>query len=338
MKSFEPDAMIVVERLTKTFPERANVLKRLRLRGRVPRRTVLDDVSFRVGRGELLGLLGANGAGKTTLLQVLATLAHGDSGIVTIDGVSTRAEPGRIRNMIGYCGSAERAFYYRLTVRDNLRFFGTLAGLRGGHLDRRIDEVLELVDLGASRDQLYAQFSTGMRQRLAVARALLGDPPVLLFDEPTRAVDPMHAESVRKLIRTTLIEELRKTVVLATNLLEEAWAVCDRIAILRAGRIIAIDSPQKLETAQLRNRHYRVVVDRITDDLLTSTRSLPSLIDVRAEQHADHATMDVLFAPSDVSMTALLRALSADGTDVRAISLQTMKPAAVFKALMGENA
>jgi ABC-2 type transport system ATP-binding protein len=328
--------MIVVDHLTKTFPTRASLLKRLQLRGRLPRRTVLDDVSLHVAKGELLGLLGANGAGKTTLLQILATLAHGDSGTVTIDGRSARLEPGRIRRTIGYCSSAERGFYYRLTALDNLRFFGTLAGLRGAGLERRIDEVLGLVDLGMERDRLYAEFSTGMRQRLSVARALLSNPPVLLLDEPTRAVDPIHAESLRTLIRGTLIGELGKTVVLATNLLEEAWVLCDRIAVLRNGRIIAIDSPQNLETAQLRNRHYRVVVDRVTDHLLALTRSLPSLIDVHSKQHEGYATMDVFLAPSDISMTALLRAISADGTDVRAISLQAMKPVAVFQALIGD--
>ena len=239
--------LIVVDRLTKTFPSRASFIGRL-LRGVPPRHTVLENVSFSVARGELVGLLGPNGAGKTTLLQVLATLAHPDQGRVTIDGVCVRSQAQHVRRMIGFCASAERGFYYRLSARENLRFFAALTGLAARNVERRIDEVLELVELSESGETLFGAFSSGMRQRLAVARALLGDPPILLLDEPTRALDPLHADALRIFIRTTLVEERGKTVVLATNLLEEAWSLCDRIAVLREGRIVAMDTPARLQT------------------------------------------------------------------------------------------
>jgi ABC-2 type transport system ATP-binding protein len=259
--------MIVVDRLTKTFPTQEGLFRRLR-RGaaRAPSLTVLDDVSFSVARAELVGLLGVNGAGKTTLLHILATLAYGDRGNVMIGGACARTQPNRVRRMIGFCGSADRGFYYRLSVRENLRFFGALAGLAGRVRDRRIADVLEFVDLTERAQTRYAFLSSGMRQRLAVARALLADPPVLLLDEPTRALDPVHAEALRSFIRTRLVDELGKTVVLATNLLEEARELCDRVAILRDGRIVAFDAPTQLRLGATSLEVHEIFEESTTPD------------------------------------------------------------------------
>jgi ABC-2 type transport system ATP-binding protein len=329
--------MIVVDGLTKTFPERVSFVRRLREGWRAPRRTVLDNVSFNVARGEVVGLLGMNGAGKTTLLQILAALAYGDCGNVTINGVCVRTNPDRVRGMIGFCSGAERGFYYRLSVRENLRFFGSLFGLAGRNRDQRIRTVLDLVDLSASAETRYAYLSSGMRQRLAIARALLADPQVLLLDEPTRALDPIHAESLRRLIRSKLVEDLGKTVVLATNLLDEAWDLCDRIAVLRAGRIVAIDVTSRLDTLWTANRRYHIVLDHVTDGLLAGARSVPGLVSLSACEEGDQATISVEIEPIRFSLTALLRAVSANGVDVRAISPESHRPASVFASLMEDD-
>ena len=214
---------LVVDSVSKSFRERRSW--RQRLSGKpVAWHKVLNDVHFTGHRGEVLGLLGANGAGKTTLLQILCGLVKPDSGAI------------RAAGNIAYCASGERSFYYRLTVRENLRFFATLAGVgRAAERDRRIADVLEMVDLSEKIDEPYSRLSSGMRQRLAIARSLVDDPPIILFDEPTRAVDPVHAHAVRTFIRDRLAQELGKTVLLATNYVEEAWDFCDRIIVLRAG-------------------------------------------------------------------------------------------------------
>lgn len=330
--------MIAIDHLRKTFPEQSSLISRVKHRFAVTRRLILDDVSLTVARGELVGLLGGNGAGKTTLLQILATLSRADAGSVTIGGVSVDAEPARARRAIGFCGSADRGFYYRLSARDNLRFFGVVSQqLADRDLERRIETVLELVDLLGDGDRLFAHLSTGMRQRLAVARALLGDPPVLLFDEPTRAVDPIHAEALRKLIRTTLVDGLGKTVVLATNLLDEAWAICHRVAVLRAGRVVAFDAPDKLNALRAATLRYRIVVDRVGEDVLRRTRAVPGLVGLQVSDDAAAFRLDVELERTVPSLNALLQAVSAGGINVMSVQPLGAAPVDVFADLVSER-
>jgi ABC-2 type transport system ATP-binding protein len=214
------------------------------------RNTVLHDVNLEVRRGELIGLLGANGAGKTTLLKMMATLTLPDRGSIEIDGIDVGRNPILARSRIGFCSSDDRSFYFRLTARENMRFFGALVGLRGRRLERRIEETLRDVSLRAVMDRRFGEFSSGMRQRMTVARALLNDPEIVFFDEPTRAVDPLHAEELRRMIRKDLVERRGKTVILATNVLEEAWSICDRVAIVSGGTIVAVAPPRELGSQQ----------------------------------------------------------------------------------------
>jgi len=200
-------------------------------------------------------VIGRNGVGKTTLLKLMATLVLPDRGIVSIDGIDAVAKPMLARSRVGYCSSEDRSFYFRLTARQNLRFFGALAGLRGRRLGARIEQMLEEISLTDASDRRFGEFSSGMRQRLVVARALLSDPPILLFDEPTRAVDPIGADELHRLIREELVGRRGKTVVLATNILQEAWSLCDRVAVVSNGGIAAIGAPHQL------NRHERPPIE-----------------------------------------------------------------------------
>src|SRR5579864_9820079 len=169
------DTLIAVEDVYKSFPVSLSAASWIRYRGAVPRREVLFGVDIAVKRGELFGLLGANGAGKTTLLKLLATLCIPERGSITVAGIDALRDPMGVRRRISLCVSEERSFYFRLTARQNLRFFGSLTGLRGEALEKRIEEMLALVDLSAVIDSRFDSFSSGMRQRLALARALLGN-------------------------------------------------------------------------------------------------------------------------------------------------------------------
>jgi ABC-2 type transport system ATP-binding protein len=333
------DAMLTVEHIDKSFPIAHGFGAMLRtLAGQaIPRRQVLFDVNLQVGRGELFGLLGPNGAGKSTLLKLLATLTVPDRGRMTIDGIDVAAEPLEAKRRIALCTSDERSFYFRLTARQNLQFFGALMGLSGKQLRRRIDECVELVDLTSHLDRRLGGFSSGMRVRMTVARALLSDPSILFFDEPTRAVDPVHAEDLRKLIRRDLIERAGKTVILATNLLDEAWELCDRVAVVNHGRIVALGPPRELDHDLSAVARYRVTVDEVDDDLLARTRTIPGFRDLRIVRSERGVDLHVEMEPGGGALGALMRAVSWDGSTLR--DFRPIDPEAIdiFKNVMNDG-
>ena len=268
-----PSDFVEVDDLTKTFPVTLGFVPWLRNAGRVQRQTALEGVSFGVRRGELFGLLGPNGAGKSTILRIIAGLVIADSGAVRVDGIDTRSAPLAVRRKVSLCCTDDRSFYYRLSARRNLEYFGALAGLYGARLRERISEVVRLVDLSGDLDRRFDTFSSGMKQRLGIARALLGDPELLILDEPTRAVDPAHAASIRAFVRDELVARQGKTVLLATNTLEEAWELCGRIAVLRRGHVVAIAPPSALDARAIGPVRYEITVDRTDEQLLDTHAS-----------------------------------------------------------------
>lgn len=196
----------------------------------------LQSVTLQVERSEVFGLMGPNGAGKTTLLRLLATLVPPSSGTGTIGGADLVRQAGRVRHLVGLASGEDRGFYWRLSGRENLEFFAGLLGMSPRTSRARAAEVLEVVDLLPMAHQPVVQYSTGLRQRLGIARALLRTPAVLLLDEPTRSLDPVAASAIQTLARR-LAADAGTTVVLATHNLEEAERTCRRVAILVAGRV-----------------------------------------------------------------------------------------------------
>jgi ABC-2 type transport system ATP-binding protein len=325
---------VVVQHLTKSFPVSHSVTAWVRHRGQPPRFVAVRDVSFHVERGEFFGLLGENGAGKSTILQVLCGLIMPDAGKVVVGGIDAVRSPIALRRQIGLCSAEERSFYYRLTARQNLRFFGELVGVHGRALEKRIEEVVELVDLRESLDRRFAGFSSGMRQRLAIARALLGNPEVLLLDEPTRAVDPIHANEIRSLVRS-LVTECGKTVVLCTNLLEEAWQLCDRIGIISAGRLVKVARPDEL-LAAARRRRYAIVFDEVDASLLERTREVSGLRELNLEPHAHGVRMLVELDDAPRALTELLHAVSQNGVAVAHVEPDEVTPFEIYSGLAME--
>jgi ABC-2 type transport system ATP-binding protein len=333
------ESMLTVEHVDKSFPVAHGFGAMLRtLAGaRIPRRQVLFDVNLEVARGELFGLLGPNGAGKSTLLKLLATLTTPDRGRMTIDGIDVEREPLKAKRRIGLCTSDERSFYFRLTARQNMEFFGALMGLGGAFLQKRIDECTELVDLRDILDQRFGGISSGMKVRLTVARALLADPAILFLDEPTRAVDPVHAEELRTLIRRNLVAGAGKTVVLATNLLDEAWELCDRVAVINRGRVVALAPPRELDIELGAIARYRVSLDEIDDELLDRTRTVPGFRDLRVVRTERGVDLHVELDQSDGGLGALMRAVSWNGTPLRDFRPVETEPLGVFKKVTLED-
>ena len=195
----------------------------------------LHNISFNVHENEILGLIGLNGAGKTTLLKIFSSLLIPDKGSIRIFNYDLHKDPENIKRLIGLINSEERSFYWRLTVKQNLEFFASLYGLDKKNFNHKINDLMKLVDLLDKKDARFDSLSTGMRQRLAIARGLLSDPKILLLDEPTKGLDIKHAEAIRKIIKKI---SKNKTIILTSHNLNEISELCDRVVIIHNGKII----------------------------------------------------------------------------------------------------
>jgi ABC-2 type transport system ATP-binding protein len=212
--------------------------RRRRLIGRRTVTTALDDVSLELAPGRVAGLIGLNGAGKTTLLKVLATLVVPDAGTGSVFGHELVHAAGKVRAAIGYVVADERSFYWRLTGRHNLTFFGTLAGVTRPELRSRLAELTQRLALSDSiLDRPVSTYSSGMRKKLALVRALLHRPRLLLMDEATRGLDPSASQRLRRLVRDELVARDGVSVLWATHDLSEIDAVCDEALLLDGGAV-----------------------------------------------------------------------------------------------------
>ena len=202
----------------------------------------LDAVSLDVHPGEIVGLVGRNGAGKTVLLKLAATLSEPTQGKLRLFGMDSVVNSREVRCQVGMATCDERSFYWRLTSRQNMAFFATLCGLSKRDARRRVDELLELLDLVPVADRSYRVLSTGNRQWLAIARALLLDPKLLLLDEPTNSLDPIAAARLRDVILKRISSEEGRAILITSHDLEEVQGLSHRVAILDQGRILEVDS------------------------------------------------------------------------------------------------
>jgi ABC-2 type transport system ATP-binding protein len=218
----------------------------------------LRNVSFVIGEGEIFGLIGPNGAGKTTLTKVIATLIQPSEGEVTVKGHDTVADDELVRRDVGLSGAEERSFYWRLTAEQNLLFFARLHGLGSRKAQARISELFDLLELQDQARRRFAELSTGNKQRLSVARALLSSPSVLLLDEPTRSLDPIAAGRMRALIKS-LAQAHKSTIFLTSHNLSEVEELCNRVAVISRGEIRAIDAPHNLRTKHSEEERVNVI-------------------------------------------------------------------------------
>jgi len=213
-------AAVAVERLEKTLGKNK----------------VLRGISFRAQPGEIFGLLGPNGAGKTTTLRLISTLLSPDSGTVEVLGFDTRKAPEEVRRRIGVV-TADIGVYPRLSARENITYFAHLSEVRASELKGRVDAVIERLDIHSFADQRAESLSSGQKQKLAIARAIVHDPSVLMFDEPTSNLDVLASREVREFMVES--KDRGKCVIFSTHVLHDAERLCDRITILHQGQVVA---------------------------------------------------------------------------------------------------
>jgi ABC-2 type transport system ATP-binding protein len=249
-------AAIAIDHISKHYSNRA-LLGVLSGRDRSP--DALHDVSFEVAEGEIVGLLGPNGAGKTTLLKIISGMLYPSSGTVLVEGRKVTDSMSGVHRRIGVVTSDERSFYWRLTGRQNLHFFAALYRLSAKQAHEQVESLLELLHLSDAGDRRFDTYSSGMKQRLAIARGLLNDPKIVLYDEPTRAVDPATARDIRQWIKNSNRRSQATCHLIATNQLGEAEQLCDRLVILNRGQIIASGS-----IPEIRSRYQEAAVHHVT--------------------------------------------------------------------------
>jgi sodium transport system ATP-binding protein len=220
----------------------------------------LDRLSFEVRPGEIFGLLGPNGAGKTTTLRILSTVLKPSGGTAHVAGFDVTAQPREVRRNIGFLSSST-SIYDRMSARELVEYFGRLHGLDGDRLRARIEEVFDLLQMNDFRNVHGARMSTGMRQKVSIARAIIHDPPVLIFDEPTAGLDVLVARAVLQTIAR--FRDLGRCILFSTHIMREVEKLCDRVAILHRGRVLACGTLD-----ELRREHGQTDLEEIFFSLL----------------------------------------------------------------------
>lgn len=302
---------ILIENLSKIYPPNFPRLKkffRLQIEQEVE---ALRNVSLEISDGEIFGLIGKNGAGKTTLTKIIATLVQPTSGKVSVKGFDSIKDEVKVRSLIGLATAEERSFYWRLSVERNMMFFARLYAMDDKTARKRIGEIFERLNLNELRNRRFSELSTGNKQKLAVARALLPSPPVLLLDEPTRSLDPLAAAEMR-----TLISSLENvSVLLTSHNLNEIEELCDRVAIISKGEIRDIDTTENLRRKTKTVQTVRIYLSKIEKNKVSE--SLFGMLDkFSIEDEKDFLKLTFERESNDELLGKIVSALTADGAIV----------------------
>jgi ABC-2 type transport system ATP-binding protein len=261
--------------------------------------TVLQKISLDIEAGEIFGLLGPNGSGKTTLISIFSTLIYPERGSLFILGMDARRDSGRIRKVINI-STAKPNFPWSLTVQENLRHYGMLYGLYGSALTRTVNDQIDAFELDEFRDMKFENLSTGLKQRLSLAKAMLNHPSLLFLDEPTTGLDPEISIKTRLLIKR-IHQEQNISVVLSTHYMPEAEMLCDRIAFLRKGQIVALDTPRNLK------KHLglgeKVVVSYNGPVDIAALERLPGVLGIKVER----GRLEIVIDRSEDSLDSIVK-------------------------------
>ena len=302
----------------------------------------LDTVDFEIKEGELFGLLGPNGAGKTTTVKILCTLLEPTSGHAFVKGYDVVKEARQVQKMVNMVAGGERMLYYRLTGRENLRYFAELYDVPRKEVNARVDRLLELMGLSDRADDEVEKYSKGMKQRLQVCRGLINDPEVLFLDEPTLGLDVNIAKDLRKFIREKIVREQGKTVLLTTHYMYEAEELCDRVGFLSKGKLVAFGKPEELKRKAPSGFSIEILVTRLTDEILDGLKRLQlvkKVITTDYEGEAEGEKIDrlIIHVDSDKAIPEVLSQMTSKHCRVVSVSLRGPTLEDLFMLYTGEE-
>jgi len=240
-------------------------------------KTAIEAMTFRVEKGEILGFLGPNGAGKTTTMRIITGYMPSTDGTVKVDGFDVADQPLEVRRRIGYLPE-NPPLYTEMKVNSYLQFVAKLKGLTGARVQEDVNRAMDRVNITDVQDRIIAKLSKGYKQRVGIAQALLGDPPVLILDEPTIGLDPKQIQEVRELIKSLAGTH---TVVLSTHILPEVEQTCHRVIIIDHGKIVAVDTPQNLRSQIQGGARVLIEVEGPVADVLTAVKAIPGVATAR---------------------------------------------------------
>jgi ABC-2 type transport system ATP-binding protein len=298
--------------------------------------TAVDGVSLQISPGEIFGLLGPNGAGKSTTIRMLCTLLEPTSGTARVAGYDVRTQANQVRQNLGTVLAGERSIYWKLSARENLAYFAALYHIPPEVARPRIDELLGRMELSARADDLVEKYSTGMKQRVVIARALLARPPILLLDEPTAGLDPQAARRVRELIAELKAEG--HTILLTTHYMEEADLLSDRIGIIDTGKIIALGTPAELKQSIGRKDALRLEVAGWHAALAPRLQGVPGVEHVTARHLETDSLWEVNLQAADgrAVLPGVIERLGGNGTRIVNLNIAAPSLEDVFIHLTGK--
>jgi ABC-2 type transport system ATP-binding protein len=321
----------------------ARLRRRLRGNGATPappkELVALAGVSLEVPRGEFFGLLGPNGAGKTTLIKILTTLLAPTTGRAWVAGYDVYTQPQQVRPRINMVSGGESSGYGLLTVRENLWMFGQFYGLDTRTAHKRIDALLAVVGLADRANTKTSDLSTGLRQKMNIVRGFLTDPEVIFLDEPTLGLDVGASRDVRAFVRAWMNERPGRTLLLTTHYMAEADELCDRVAIINRGRVLANDSPANLKRALQQETFYHLDVSPIANGSAGAVSALEALPGVRQAVHSlddGQSALEVTLAGDD-ALGGVMTTLSQHGVTLRNLSKREPTLEDVFVDLVGTS-
>ncbi|WP_029215108.1 ABC transporter ATP-binding protein [Kallotenue papyrolyticum] len=303
-------------------------------KGELKERVALADVNLEVPRGQFFGLLGPNGAGKSTLIKILTTLLAPTQGVAYVAGYDVARAPQRVRPLINMVSGGESSGYGLLTVRENLWMFGQFYGLDSKTTYRRIDALLEMIGLSDRANTKTSDLSTGLRQKMNIVRGFLTDPQVIFLDEPTLGLDVGASREVRHFVRAWMAENPSRTLLLTTHYMAEAEELCERVAIINAGRVLACDSPANLKRRLQQEAIFQLEVTPLRNGALAAFEHIPGLRKVTHIPHDGRSELQVILDADEVLAT-VIATLSAHGAHL--LNLRKREPTLedVFVDLVG---